>query len=149
MSSRLAPPARLIWSLAASGLGTTITANGNSGAWPTPPLAPTAQNAMTPVDLRDVEDLWLTAMCADKSGTNPTLTVSVGQFDDAGNLWPLASLAAVSDVGIANGKQLALGRHGAGASEYFVFSQWGRVSWIVGGTGGPTLTGCVINLWAR
>jgi hypothetical protein len=77
MSSRLGSPARLIWSLAASGLGTTLTSNGNSGGWPTPPITPAIQNAMTPVDLRDVEDLWLTALCTSHAGTIPSLVILV------------------------------------------------------------------------
>jgi hypothetical protein len=148
MSARLGAPARLIWSLTGSSLGTTIAASGNSGAWPSQPYQPSQLNAMTPVDLRDVEDLWITAMCASLAGTTPTLTVSLNQFDDGGNAWKQAALAAVSAAGIAGGQQLALGKHGAAGGNYSVFSAWGQVAWVVAGAG-ATFTGVDISLWAR
>lgn len=148
MSSRLGAPARLIWSLAGSGLGTAIAANGNSGAWPTPPYQPTWQNNLSPVDLRDVEDVWMTAYVTGLAGTSPTLTVALNAFDDLGNLWQVAALPAINAAGLAGGKQLAIGKHGASAGSYAVFPQWGQVAWTVGGTS-PSFTGVGISLWAR
>jgi hypothetical protein len=93
MSQRLGGPARLIWSLIQAGQGTTITANGNSGAWPSPPYDPGKYNAMTPFDLRDVEDVWISAFAAGVSGTTPGLTVSLNVFDQLGNAYQITSLA--------------------------------------------------------
>ncbi|HET9893696.1 MAG TPA: hypothetical protein VFQ44_01935 [Streptosporangiaceae bacterium] len=150
MPNRLGTPARLIWSLARSGLGTTLAGDGSSGDWPdlTSPFPPTQLNNATPVDLRDVEDLWLTAMAADITGTTPSLTVTLNQFDASGNVWPLASLAAITGSGVSGGKQISLGKHGGSAGNYFVFSAWGQVAWAITGAD-PVFTGVDIELWAR
>jgi len=147
MSARLGHPARLIWSLAGSNLNPTINANGNSGNWPTPPYQPTQLNNMTPIDLRDVEDVWLTAFAAGVAGTTPTLTITLNQFDDSGNAWPVGSLAQITLAGLANGKQVAFGKHGA-ATAYQVFAAWGQLAWVVAGAR-ATFTGVDIALWAR
>jgi hypothetical protein len=149
LSSRLGAPARLIWSLAGSGLGTTIaTGSGNSGAWPTPPYQPTQQNNMTPVDLRDVEDLWLTVMATGLTGT-PSLAVQFNAFDDGGNAWPLLTAPlTVTAVGVAAGKQFPFGKHGASAGNFYVFPAWGQVAWTLTGAA-SSFTGVDISLWAR
>lgn len=156
MSSRLGPPARLIWSLATSNLGTFINGNGNSGGWPTPASPPFGvagevgpdPNRMTPVDLRDVEDVWITAIASAVAGAGATLTVSLNQFDNQGNAYLIASLTGLTGNGAAGAKQLAVGKHGAAANTFAVFSAWGQVSWVVAGTT-PSFTGVEIEVWAR
>ena len=149
MSANLGKPARLIWSLAKAGQqGTTSAANGNSGAWPTGQLAPTQQNNMMPVDLRDVEDVWLTAMCGGAAGTTPALTVSLNGFDDAGNAWQIIALAAINTARVGNGKQASAGLYGGSASAYAVLPQWGQVAWTVGGTT-PSFSQVNIALFGR
>jgi hypothetical protein len=147
--SGLTPSSYLVWSLAGSALGTTINASGNSGAWPSRPYQPTQNfNAMTPVDLREVDDLWITAVAGSVAGTSPSLTISLNGFDDAGNAWNLASLPALTGAGIANGKQIAVGKHGAAGGNYAVFPSWGQIAWAVTGAG-ATFTGLDIAVWAR
>jgi len=144
MSANLGKPARLIWSLTGSALGTTLAADGDSGGWDQSNL-----NAVTPVDLRDVEDVWLTALCTGHSGTTPTLTVSLNVFDDGGNAWQALALAAINTDGVGGGKQASSGLHGGAASSYFVLPSWGQVAWAIGGSASPTFTGVDISLWAR
>jgi hypothetical protein len=148
MSSRFGPSSRLIWSLAGSGLGTTIAAPGNSGPWAAPGPPPWSPNSVTPVDLRDVEDVWLTVMATAVAGTTPSLTVSLNAFDDTGNAWPLAAAAAVTAAGIAGGKSVTVGKHGASAGSYVIFPSWGQVAWAITGAG-ASFTGVDIGLWAR
>jgi hypothetical protein len=144
----MSDPARKIWSLAGSALGTLINAAGNSGAWEAPAPPPWSPNSVTPVDLRQVDDLWLTVMCAAVSGTTPQLTVTLNCFDDGGNAWPFATVAAVTGAGVVNGKSVTIGKHGASAGNYAVFPDWGQVAWAVSGTS-PVFTGVDISLWGR
>jgi hypothetical protein len=153
MSSRYGPSSRRIWSLAGSGLGTTISAGGNSGAWQAPAPPPWSPNAVTPVDLRDVNDIWLTCCVMGAIGGtgSPSLTVSLNLFDDSGNLFPGVSVAAVTATGAGiggGGKSVAAGAHGAAASSFLILPDWGQVSWVVAGTT-PSFTGVDISLWAR
>ena len=144
-------PARLIWSLSNSGIGTTITATGNSGAWQTPGVPPWTPNYLSAVDLRFVEDVWLTvAVGGSVTGTTPTLTVSLNVFDDKGHLF---NAYAFSSGGILTASvltaQVSLGKHGSAASAYIVFPEWGQVSWTIGGTATPTFPGTEISLYGR
>ena len=128
---------RLIWSLTASGGGTTITTSGNSGSY-----TATAQNARTAVDLRRIDDLWLSLNAAGGAGT--AATVQLDAYDDQGNLFAQllkATLASAPGQAVAFG-----GRHGGGGSgSYFVLPEWGRVSWALTGS----MTGAEIALFGR
>jgi len=142
-------PVRLLWSLAGSNLGTTINAAGNSGAYQQPGPPPWTPNALTPVDLRHVDDVWLTVQAATVSGGTPSLTVSLGAFDDQGNLYSsLVSVPALTAAGAAGRQQIAAGRHGASAGTYLVFPAWGQVAWAVSGTT-PVFGAVDISLWGR
>ena len=128
---------RLIWSLSGSGDGTTLATSGNSG----PYTAGTA-NARTAVDLRRVDDVWLSVNAAAGSGT--ALTVQLDGYDNQGNLFPQLLKVTLAAAGGAPAVVFG-GRHGGGASSYFVLPEWGRVSWALTGT----MTGCEIALYAR
>lgn len=138
---------KLIWSLATSGLGTTLTANGNSGTW-----SNATPNRMTPVDLRRVDDLTMTAYVAGAvSGTNPSLTIQFGFYDDQGNLFqPTAfKLTAITAASTPTTAQfLAVGRHAGSAGTYIALPEWGAVSWAITGTANPTFNGVEIALYA-
>lgn len=136
-------PGRLIWSLALSGLGTLINAAGNSGAWQVG-----NQNAMSPVDLRGVEDGWLNCFATGVAGTSPHLTVTMNAFDNVGNPWKVISLADVTAQALAGGQQASFGKHGGGATNYALLPAWGQVAWAVTGSG-ATFTGVQIELWGR
>lgn len=129
--------AKLVWSLAGSGLGTDLVTAGDSG-----PYTAANPNARTAVDLRRVDDMWLSVIAAGGSGT--ALTVQLDGYDDQGNLFP--ALLAVT-LAAAPGQAVKFGgRHGGGGSgTYLVAPEWGRVSWALTGT----MTGCEIALYAR
>lgn len=146
-------PGRVVWSLTASGLGTTITAAGNSGGYTAAsPTVLNAPNARTPVDLRYVDDIWLSCIATGAvTGTTPSLVVSLGMFDDLGNLFPtLLAVPAVTTAGSAGAKVAFAGKHGTGggASAYLVPSEWGQVAWTVSGTT-PSFSGVEITLYGR
>jgi len=130
---------RLIWSLtsATPAIGTTITTSGNSGGWSASP-----PNARSAVDLRRVDDVWLSVSAAGGAGT--AATVQLDAWDDQGNLF--AQLLKVT-LASAPGSAVAFGgRHGGGGSgSYFVLPEWGRVSWTLTGS----MTGVEIALYAR
>lgn len=147
MSSRYGPSARKIWSLANSGQSTELKASGNSGNWPTPPFTPAQLNAMTPIDLRDVNDLAiLVGVSGVVTGTTPSLKVGLDLFDDQGNLYPnVAQTAAITAQGVA--PPVSVGAHGA-TTAFVIFPAWGRVNWVITGTT-PDFPGVEIELWAR
>lgn len=127
----------LIWSLTASGDGTTLTTSGNSGAYTVSSL-----NARTAVDLRWADDIWLSVTAVGGAGT--ALTVQLDAYDAQGNLFPQllkVTLASAPGQAVAFG-----GRHGGGgAGSYFVLPDWGRVSWALTGS----MTGAEISLYGR
>lgn len=134
----------LIWSLANSGAGTTLSANGNSGSYST-----ANPNARTAVDLRYADDLWLSVIAAGGAGTS--LKAQLNMYDDQGNLFqfvtgttPLLGTAAIT---AAPGQSIIFGgRHGGGGSgNYLVAPEWGQVAWTVTGT----FTGVQIALYGR
>jgi hypothetical protein len=132
---------RLIWSLSNSGKGTTISGAGNSGAWSDTGLTP---NALTPVDLRRVDDLALYVYVT-SVGSTPTFKVQLDGYDDLGNLFPaLAATANITGTGAA--APVYAGRHGGASGSFVVLPEWGRVSWTC--TGG-SVAGVEIALWAR
>jgi len=129
----------LLWSLAPSGLGTTISAAGNSGAW-----SAANPSAESPVDFRWVDDL---ALLVNVTGitSSPTFKVNVDVFDDQGNVYAaVASTANITGAGAA--APVYIGRHGGASGNFVVLPAWGRVSWTC--TGG-SVTGVQINLWGR
>lgn len=134
MSGLPGPPARVLWTSAGANIGTGFTVTGNSGPW-----SMADPNRVTAVDLRDVNDLWLTASVAAVAGTTPSLTVSFGVYDPAGNLFNLATLTALTAVGA---QSAYIGAHGPTAGTYAVLPQWGLISWTVSGTN-PNLTGLI------
>jgi hypothetical protein len=128
--------AYLIWSLTASGQGTTITTSGNSGSY-----TATTPNARTAVDLRWTDDVWLSISATAGAGTS--LTVQVDGYDDQGNLFAqLLKATLASSPGTA---VVFAGRHGGASTSYAVFPEWGRVSWALTGS----MTGCEICLYGR
>jgi len=141
-------PVRLIWSLAGSGEGVTLTASGNSGSW-----SSSNPNAKSPVDLRWVDDVWMSVSVAGASGTTPTLKVNLNAFDDQGNLFgggasPLLVAPASGSITGAGQTVVFGGRHGGSGGSYFVLPEWGQVSWTLGGTS-PSFTGVEIALYGR
>ena len=131
----------LIWSLTSSGIGTTITTSGNSGAYTASNL-----NARTAVDLRYgwADDIWLSVFAT--AGTGTSLIAQLDSYDDQGNLFT-GTLVATT-VASAPGKAVVYGgRHsgGAVAGTYFVLPEWGRISWALTGT----MTGVEIALYGR
>jgi len=128
-----------LWSLAASGIGTTISGAGNSGAWSA--ANPSAESA---IDFRWTDDLALFVFVTSITST-PTLKVQIDAFDDLGNLFPnLAATANITGAGAA--APVYIGRHGGGTTNFVVLPAWGRVSWTC--SGGSTV-GTEITLWAR
>jgi hypothetical protein len=128
-----------LWSLARSGTGTTISAAGNSGAYGTIAAgsAEQAQNAETPVDLRDVTDVTAYITVGGVTGTpnfNVTLNVFIG-----GNPYPVAS----GTIDSAGTTTLTAGLHGSPA---IVLASWGQVAWTCSG---GTVTGTQIELIGR
>lgn len=133
-------PVRVVWSLAGSNQGTTITGNGNSGGWLNVP------NAESAVDLRYVDDLAILVTAAGATGTTPTLAVQLDLFDDVGNIVPKVGGFAAQLTGTTLSAMISIGKH-AGTGQVVV-SAWGRVSWVVGGTT-PSFTGVEISVFGR
>ena len=148
MGSVLGDRGTLIWSLAKSGLGTTLTATGNSGNW----NANTDFTYRTPLDLRWTDDLTMTAYVAGAvTGTTPSLTLQLGFFDDLGNLFQPAAfkMTAITATSTAITAQfLAIGRHSGSAGTYIALSEWGQVAWTITGTT-PVFNGVEVEVWAR
>lgn len=140
------PGAKILWSLAASGLGTTISASGNSGGWqgngpgdilPQPDFE-------SNIRLRDVLDVGLYVAVGGITSA-PAFQVQLDVFDDAGNIYlQLLKTASLSAAGSA--APVSAGLHGGSASSYLLLPQWGRLSWTC--TGG-TVTGVSIFLYGR
>ena len=144
--SNLYPRARVLWSLAASGLGTTISAAGNSGDW-----AGTGAGDILPqsdfetaVDLRDIQDVALFVNVGGVT-SSPAFLVQLDLYDAAGNLY-LQVLKTASLSGTGAAAPVYAGLHGGAASSYLLLPEWGRVSWTC--TGG-TVTGTDIFLYGR
>lgn len=132
--------ARLLWSLAASGLGTTISAAGNSGSYSWPPAA---SNPRSAIDLRQVTDVALYITVAGVTST-PSLNVYLDTYDDLGNLFA-QQLKTAAAITAAGSTVLAGGMHGP-SSAYLILPEWARVSWTCSG---GSATGCEIALYGR
>jgi hypothetical protein len=140
---------RLIWSLSGSGLGTTITAAGNSGAWVASSTTPPYSYGRSALDLQRTSDVLITVIAASVTGTTPSLTVTLGGFDDQGNLFSsLLAVPALTASGTAGAKSFSGGRHGASGGSYTVFPLYGQIAWTVSGAG-ATFTGTEICVFAQ
>lgn len=132
---------RLIWSLAASGAGTTIAAAGNSGGWSNANV-----NAETLLDLRWTNDVVI-MVSATAIVSSPTLTVSLDGYDDLGGLFAgLVKATALTAAGSVGAQIASGGSHAPTATSYVVLPSWGRISWTC--TGGST-TGTEIAVYGR
>lgn len=143
----LYPNSKILWSLAASGLGTTISGAGNSGNWPAgngPGNDFPQADFETPVDLRDIQDVALFVNVGGITSA-PAFLVQLDLYDDAGNLY-LQVLKTASLAAAGSAAPVYAGLHGGAASSYLVLPGWGRVSWTC--TGG-TVTGTSILLYGR
>jgi hypothetical protein len=123
------PIPRTLWQLSQSGIGTTVTASGNSGA--------------PSVDLQEVTDVWLSLyLGAAPTGTSPTLAAQLDVLDPDGN-W-ITAVCKTATVNASGGSASAFaGLHMPNvstSSAAFPLPRWGRVAWTIGGTGGPSFT---------
>ena len=127
------PVSRLLWGLTPSGLGTTLTASGNSGS--------------TPISLHQVTDVWLAVYVAGTAtGTTPTLNVQLDVADSDGNWFPQVA-QTVQLTSTPNYSSISCGLHIAGAGS-MLLPRFCRVAWIVGGTT-PAYPKTSISLYGR
>ena len=135
---------RLIWSLSGSGLGTTISAAGNSGPWIPPSPTPPYSYGRSALDLQRTSDVLITAFC---TGAGTTMSVVLNGFDDQGNLFgPLLTVGPLTASGSAGAKFASAGRHGAGGTNsYIVFPFFGQIAWTATGS----FTGVEICVFAQ
>lgn len=117
------PVPRTLWDLASSGLGTTISGNGNSGT--------------TLIDLLDVTDVWLSLFVAGTpTGTTPTLAAQLDVQDPDGN-W-FTAVAKTSTVNAQGGSASAFaGLHMPNvstSSAAWPLPRYCRIAWTTGGT---------------
>lgn len=126
---------RLIWCLSAGGPATSITTSGNSGLY-----TATNQNNRTAVDLRRVDDVWLSVSAT--GGAGSAATIQLDGYDDQGNLF--AQLVKVTLASAPGAAVAFAGRH-SGSTSYVVLPEWGRVSWALTGS----MTGVEIALYGR
>jgi hypothetical protein len=127
------PIARTLWTLAGSGLGTTLSGAGsaNSGA----------------IDITSVTDLWLAVYVAGTAtGTTPTLDVQIDVQDPAGN-W-FAQVAKITQLTSGpNYSTVSCGLHIASTGS-MVLPAACRVTWTLGGSG-PVFPQASISLVGR
>lgn len=144
--SNLYPFAKVLWSLTATGAGTTLSAAGNSGTWAgngAGDLYPQV-SAETAIDLRDSPDVVLMVTVGNVTGT-PAFVVSLDVYDDLGNAFP--GVLSTASLAATGSKMVAGGLHGGSASTYLVLPRWGRVSWT--GLTSASVTGTEIALYGR
>jgi hypothetical protein len=141
MTTLYGPSSRLIWSLSSSGLGTTISGSGNSGAWANTGVT---LNALSAVDLRDTADVILMVTVGAVVGT-PSLTVVLNIFDDVGNLYATGITTAALTA--AGSSLVSGGLHGLTGMQ-LVLPQWGQVAWTQTGSE-ASVTGTEIAVYAR
>lgn len=119
------PISKILFTLSASGAPTTLTASGDSVS-----SAPNGQ----PIDLREVCDLVLSVnVTGAPGGTAPTLVVQV-DMQDSNNNW----IPAVIKTASLNASGLVAVYGGLHNASQVVLTGRGRVSWTIGGTGGPS-----------
>lgn len=124
------PVAKILWTNSAAGVGTTLTATGDSGA--------------KLISLRDVTDLVLSVTIGAPTGTGPTLLVQVDMQDACGN-W-ITQVLKTSSLNAAGTVVVYGGLH---SSPGVVLTGLARVAWTVGGTATPTFPGVGISLMGR
>ena len=142
--SNLYPRSRVLWSLAPSGLGTTISGSGNSGGWQgyVPGDDVPSLDFAGSIDLRDIQDVALLVNVGAVT-SSPAFLVQLDVFDDAGNMYAqVMKTASLTAPGSA--APVYAGLHAP--SSYLVLPSWGRVSWTC--TGG-SVTGTSIFLYGR
>ena len=143
----LQPRSKIVWSLAATNVGTTLTAAGNSGNWESNTSGagdwPPVVSGRTPVDLREITDVTLMVSVGGITST-PSLVVNLDIYDDQGN--PYTAVLSTTALTAVGTKTVSGGLHGGSAGTYLVLPDWGRVSWTL--TGG-TVTGTEIVLYGR
>lgn len=133
---------QLIWSLATSGLGTSISGAGNSGGLTYPQTS--GSGPTSPVNLGRWSDVTIYAYCTGVA-SSPTWTVSLDVFDDQGTLIP--GVLTLAGVTAANSpKTGSIGIHGPTAGTYLVLPQFGRVSWTLPS---GSVSGAQISVWGR
>lgn len=135
MSGTYNPAARTLWTLSGSGLGSTLSASGNSGL----------------VSVGAVADVWLAVtVTGTPTGTTPTLDVGIDVQDPDGNWYP--GVAKITQLTTSAGRGTAYaGLHMpvvASTSAALVLPEWCRVSWTLGGTS-PVYPGTSISLVGR
>jgi len=136
--------AKLLWCLSGSGLGTTISAAGNSGNWGDTPTDPFPSSK---ISLSPASDVGLFVFIgAAPTGTTPSLIVQLDLFDNAGNLFPQALKTAA--ITAAGATAVYAGVRGGSSANYVVFPAYGRVSWTLTGTT-PVFPQAEISLWGR
>lgn len=101
----------------------------------------------TPIDLRDVCDVWLVvAVTGTATGTTPTLDVSLDAQEAAGQWIPqVAKLTQITTTPAVG--SVSAGLH-MGTTGAVVLPEWGRVTWTLGGTT-PVYPGVSISLYGR
>ncbi len=135
----------LLWSLSGSGLGSTISAAGNSGAWGDNAPATYPSSA---ISLDPCSDFQLMVYVNGKTST-PTFAVQLSYFDSQGHLFSPTSLnlpVTVTTVPATAYLNAGVRAGSGGSSVYFAFPNFGQVSWTC--TGG-TVTGTEIELWGK
>lgn len=133
--------AKLLWSLSGSGLGTTISAAGNSGGFGD--TAP-ASFPSSPITCGLCADIQLLINVGGVTST-PSFKVQVGYFDSKGNLYQPTGLQTAA-ITAAGQTILNAGSRGGAAGTYFIFPEFLQVSWTCSG---GSVTGVSIDLWGR
>ncbi len=110
------PIPRTVFSLAASGMGTTLS---GAGATSTPPI-----------DVLDCTDLWLaTSIKGTATGTTPTLLVQVDALDHQGNVFAqILKLTSITSAPATGSGYVGL--HSSGV----VLPRFVQITWTLGGT---------------
>lgn len=133
--------AKLLWSLAGSGLGTAISAAGNSGGYGDTPPAPFPSSAISCGMCADIQLLINVGGVT----STPTFKVQVGYYDSQGHLFQPTGLAT-ANITAAGQTILNAGSRGGAAGTYFIFTEFMQVSWTCSG---GSVTGVQIELWGR
>lgn len=123
MSNFTLPP-RTLFDLKSFGLGTTLTASGNSGSSPL-------------VDLLDVTDVWLSLyVTGTPTGTTPTLLAQLDVQDADGNWIP--GIVKTATVNAAGASAWATAGQNmptvSTTSASLPLPRYGRIAWTVAGT---------------
>ena len=133
--------AKLLWSLAGSVTGVTISGPGNSGAFGDIPPAPFPSSAISCGMVADVQLLITVGGIT----STPTFKVQIGYFDSKGNLFQPTGLLTAA-ITAAGQTVLNAGSRGGAAGTYFIFPEFMQVSWTCSG---GSVTGTEIQLWGR